>query len=611
MKKIELLSPARDAGAGIAAVNCGADAVYIGAERFGARKAAGNDMQSIARLIRHAHLYHARVYLTMNTILRDQEVEEAVHLANMAWNEGIDGLIIQDMGLLAASLPPVPLIASTQTDNRTVEKVQFLEKIGFSRVILARELSLDEIRGIRAGTEIELEAFVHGALCVSYSGQCWISQAVTGRSANRGECAQLCRSAYDLVDANGRVWLHDKHLLSLKDLNLSAVLRDLIDAGITSFKIEGRLKDDAYVKNITAFYRQKIDLLLGSDRNLGRASSGSCRFHFTPDPDRTFNRGYTSHFVQGRQSRLSSMLSQKSLGKKVGKVIRSEINYLYVQAEEEIHPGDGICYFDAQEELQGFFVNRAENNRIWPAQPRSLPAGTILYRNADKHFIKAIEHDACIRTIGVDFEFAETAHGFALRAADEDQVVAVVELRTRKEEANNPQLSADNIEKLLLRTGNTPFYVRSVKILWQKAYFLQVAALNGLRREVLGRLQEERISGYRRTERKPSAADASYPAKKLTYRGNVMNSLSDAFYRSHGVENIQRAFEQATPEDEPVIMNTRYCLKYELDQCPLKQEAPDDRMKEPLWIVDKSKRYRLSFDCKKCEMSVHLSRSHR
>lgn len=611
MKKIELLSPARDAGAGIAAVNCGADAVYIGAERFGARQAAGNDMQSIARLIRYAHLYQARVYLTMNTILRDQEVEEAVQLAKLAWNEGIDGLIIQDMALLEASLPPVPLIASTQTDNRTVEKIKFLEKTGFSRVILARELSLDEIRGIRAGTEIELEAFVHGALCVSYSGQCWISQAVTGRSANRGECAQLCRSAYDLVDANGKVWLHNRHLLSLKDLNLSASLRDLIDAGITSFKIEGRLKDDAYVKNITAFYRQKIDLLLGSDRNLGRASSGSCRFYFSPDPDRTFNRGYTSHFIEGRQSRLSSMLSQKSLGKKIGKVIRCEKDNLHVQVEEEIHPGDGICYFDAQEELQGFLVNRAENNRIWPAQPRSLPAGTILYRNADKQFIKSLEHDACNRTIGVDFEFAETADGFTLRATDEDQYAVVAELRTMKEEANNPQLAADNIEKLLSRTGNTPFYARSVKVHWQKAYFLQAAALNGLRREVLERLQEERISGYRRAERKPSAEDARYPAKEITYRGNVMNSLSESFYRKHGVENIQPAFEQAPPEGEPVIMNTRYCLKYELGQCPMKQKAPDDRMKEPLWIVDKSKRYRLSFDCKKCEMSVHLSNSHR
>ncbi len=611
MKKIELLSPARDAEAGIAAVNCGADAVYIGAERFGARKAAGNDMQSIARLIRHAHLYRARVYLTMNTILHDQEVEEAVTLAKMAWNESVDGLIIQDMALLEADLPPVPLIASTQADNRSLEKVQFLEKMGFSRVILARELSLDEISEIRAGTQVELEAFVHGALCVSYSGQCWISQAVTGRSANRGECAQLCRSAYDLVDANGKVWLHNRHLLSLKDLNLSAALRDLINAGITSFKIEGRLKDDAYVKNITAFYRQKIDLLLGTDQNLSRASSGSCRFHFTPDPDRTFNRGYTEHFVQGRQSKLSSMLSQKSLGKKVGKVIRSEKVSLYVQVEEEIHPGDGICYFDAHEELQGFLVNRAENNRIWPAQPRLLPEGTLLYRNADKQFIKTIENDACSRNIGVDFEFAETGNGFELRAMDEDLVTAVGELRTVKAEANNPQLVTKNIEKLLSRTGNTPFEARSVKIHWQKAYFLQASALNGLRRDVLERLQMERISGYRRTERKSSAANARYPAKELTYRGNVMNSLSEAFYRKHGVEKIQPAFEKSVPEGEPVIMNTRYCLKYELGQCPLKRDAPEGRMKEPLWIVDNSNRYRLSFDCKKCEMSVHLSRNHR
>lgn len=305
------------------------------------------------------------------------------------------------------------------------------------------------------------------------------------------------------------------------------------------------------------------------------------------------------------------MLSQKSLGKKVGKVIRSEKDSLHVQVEEEIHPGDGICYFDTKEELQGFLVNRSENNRIWPGQPRSLPPGTILYRNADKQFIKTIEHDACSRTIDVDFEFSETGDGFELRAMDEDLVAAVSELRTLKVEANNPQLATENIEKLLSRTGNTPFHARSVKVHWQKAYFLLASALNGLRREVLERLQEERISGYPRLERKPSVADARYPVKELTYRGNVMNSLSETFYRKHGVEKIQPAFEKNVPEGEPVIMNTRYCLKYELGHCPLKQEAPEVRMKEPLWIVDNSNRYRLSFDCKQCEMSVHLSRNHR
>ena len=609
MKGIELLSPARDVDAGIAAVNCGADAVYIGADRYGARKAASNEFRHIERLIAHAHLYRTKVYLALNTVLDDRELDDATRMVHQAWNLGIDGLIIQDMGLLACDLPPVPLIASTQTDNRSIDKVLFLERAGFSRVILARELSLKEISSIREQTTIELEAFVHGALCVSYSGQCWISQAVTGRSANRGECSQMCRSAYDLVDANGKIWVRNRHLLSLKDLNLGAYLRDMIDAGVGSFKIEGRLKDTSYVKNITAYYRNLLDTIIGSEHALEKTSSGSCSFTFIPDPEKTFNRGYTTHFIEGRKKGLSSLLSQKSLGKKIGTVTGSDALSIFIQATETVHNGDGLCFFDEGEELQGFLVNKAEPGRLWPGEMRQLQKGTELYRNLDRQFINQLEREYGIRKIGVNLHFRETKEGFMLAVTDEDGFHAELAIQAEKLPAKNEARAAEAVKEMLLKTGNTPYHAVNTEVEWSRPWFLLASVVNGMRRKLLDSLDSERKAGYLRKERLPAARQNLFPLKELSYRANIMNERSATFYRDHGVAVIEKAFEMIEPSGEPVVMNTRYCLKYELGRCPIKQEQQaESPMKEPLWLVDGTNRYRLSFDCRNCEMNVHLCR---
>jgi 23S rRNA 5-hydroxycytidine C2501 synthase len=609
MPSVELLAPARDATTGIAAIHCGADAVYIGASKFGARKAAGNEMVEIARLARHAHLYRAKVYLALNTVLKNEELDEAVKLIYLAWNAGIDGLILQDMGLLECDLPPVPLIASTQTDNRTVEQVSFLEKTGFSRVILARELSMEEILQIRKSTAIELEFFVHGALCVSYSGQCYFSQSITGRSANRGECAQPCRSAYNLVDAEGKVLLRNRHLLSLKDLNLSAYLRELIDAGISSFKIEGRLKDLVYVKNITAFYRQRLDAILSSDQSLSRPSSGKSIVGFEPDPDRSFNRGYTTHFTSGRQEGMSSFLSQKSIGKKIGTVIRAEGEYIWINTIDPLKSGDGICYFDREKELRGFLVNHFEKGRVWPNEMKPIDPGTEIYRNLDHGFNKAVETASCKRKINVELIFKETEKGFVLQARDEDRYMAEKEIFPEKEAASNKERMLQAIREQLAKSGDTIFSVGNIQIDWMQPCFLPISAVNGLRREVLSELEITRTEQYDRKERKDKPAMAGYFRDTVSYHGNVLNEKAADFYRKRGATQIQPAMESEPAVFDGLLMTTRYCLKYELGACPSKQAGKKEgKSAGPLFLQDANRRYKLEFDCNNCEMKVMLEK---
>ena len=379
---LELLAPARDLACGIAAIDHGADAVYIGGPSFSARAAAGNSLADIESLVTYAHQYAARVYIALNTLLTDTELDEAAAFARAVWNVGADALIIQDMGLLECDLPPIPLHASTQTDNRTRDKVRFLEKVGFRQVVLARELSLQQIREIRRSTTVALECFVHGALCVSCSGQCYMSEMVTGRSANRGECAQFCRHAWTLKDAGGAVLAKDRYFLSLKDLDLSARIADLVAAGVRSSKIEGRLKDERYVKNVTAAYRLILDDLLQADSDLCRTSSGKCTFSFQPDTSRSFNRGKTEYFLMNPRSRPASIYTPKAIGQELGAVVEVDRNSFTLDSEEKLANGDGLCFFDAHDQLIGLKANRVEGRRIFPKDPVSPSPGTLIYRNS-------------------------------------------------------------------------------------------------------------------------------------------------------------------------------------------------------------------------------------
>ncbi|NLF28772.1 MAG: U32 family peptidase, partial [Clostridiales bacterium] len=485
--RIELLAPARDAAMGIAAIDCGADAVYIGPPRFGARAAAGNSLKDIKRLCTHAHACWARVYATVNTILRDDELPMAVALMHELYDCGVDAFIIQDAGLLECDLPPAPLIASTQMHNNTPAKVAFLEHVGFSRVILARELSLDDIKRIRAHTSIELETFVHGALCVSYSGRCFMSFALGGRSGNRGECAQPCRRVYSLVDSTGAVLARGRHLLSLKDMNRAAHLGDLIDAGVTSFKIEGRLKDIEYVRNTVAFYRIELDRII-AERGLAKASSGSCRFDFTPDPLRTFNRGFTPYFLSGRGDE-GAVDTPKSLGEPVGAIIATRKDHYVVNATAELHRGDGICFFDADNVLQGTLVNDVRNDSVFPDKLIPVAGKTKLWRNSDVEFLKTLRNSRSMRMIAVRFRLVDDEKGFVIEVRDEDGNTASLALQAAKAGAEKPDKARATIKSQLSKCGGSGFVCDGVAIATKDPCFIPVSVLNELRRGALDALR--------------------------------------------------------------------------------------------------------------------------
>ena len=420
-RKIELLAPARNLECGIEAINHGADAVYIGAPKFGARAAAVNSLEDIAALVEYAHLYNARIYVTVNTILKEEELKETEEMIRELYRIGVDALIVQDMAIAKLELPPIPLHASTQMDNRTVDKVRFLRDAGFRQVVLARELSLREIGKIyEACPDIPLEVFVHGALCVSYSGQCYVSQACFGRSANRGECAQFCRLPFSLVDAEGKMIAKDKHLLSLKDLNQSEELEALLDAGASSLKIEGRLKDVSYVKNVTAAYRQKLDAIFARRKEYTRASSGKCRFDFKPQLDKSFSRGFTHYFLHGRSKDIFSFDTPKSLGEEMGTMKESRGNYLTVAGVKSFNNGDGVCYLDEQGRLQGLRINRVDGNKLYPQEMPRIKPRTMLYRNFDQEFERILARKSSERKIAVCILLAENNFGFSLTMTDED-----------------------------------------------------------------------------------------------------------------------------------------------------------------------------------------------
>lgn len=601
-RKIELLAPAKNLECGIEAINHGADAVYIGAPKFGARSAAGNSLEDIAALVEYAHLYNVRIYVTVNTILRDEELQETEEMIWELYRVGVDALIVQDMGIVKLNLPPIPLHASTQMDNRTPEKVRFLSDAGFRQVVLARELSLREISQIHeACPNVPLEIFVHGALCVSYSGQCYVSQACFGRSANRGECAQFCRLAFNLVDADGKVIVKDKHLLSLKDLNQSDELEQLLDVGASSLKIEGRLKDVSYVKNVTAAYRRKLDAIFARRQEYARASSGVCRTDFIPQLDKSFSRGFTHYYLHRRSKDVISFDTPKSLGEEMGTMKEARGNYLTVAGVKPFNNGDGVCYVDEQGKLQGFRINRVDGNKLYPQEMPRIKPRTVLYRNFDQEFEKTLARKSSERKIKIAVRLFDNNFGFSLSLTDEDENSVTLTLQREKEPARTPQ--EENLKTQLAKLGNTPFEAERIDIDFADNWFFPASVLAELRRQAVEKLIVARRINYRRelVVLKPTAH--TYPQTSLTYLGNVMNEQSASFYAGHGVQSVAQAYEQS-PVDKAVLMFCKHCLRYSMGWCPIHQRERSP-YKEPYYLVSgDGKRFRLEFDCKNCQMKV-------
>lgn len=605
--QLELLSPAKNLEQGREAINHGADAVYIGAPAFGARVAAGNTIDDIERLTRYAHLYHARVFATVNTLLFDNEIDDAIQMLHQLYNAGVDAAIIQDLGLLECDLPPIELHASTQTHNATLPRIQFLQQAGFSRIILARETSLQQMAEIRRHTTVDLEAFVQGALCVSYSGQCYLSQYLTDRSGNRGCCSQPCRSAYDLCGPDGTPLRKAQHLLSLKDFSAAAHLRTMIDAGITSFKIEGRLKDLSYVKNVTAYYRQLLDNIMEGHPEHQPASSGSCRFFFTPDLEKTFNRGFNDYFLRQRQP-MASFLTPKSLGKRIGKATSIRRNTVTLQSTEPLTPGDGLCFFNPQGQLVGFLVNHVQGNTVTPNQmPAGLTPGTPLWRNNDQAFEKQLQGRTAERRIPVTLTLDDTPDGLQLTIADTDGCQATAAIACTKQPANNPEKATEQTGRQLAKLGDTPFSTASIENHCQQPWFLPASLLNDLRRQAASQLEQNRVDAHlSRRGHCPTLAERQsnttpYYETVLDYRANVLNPRTEQFYRRHGVQQLEYGLEQTHAYQGKALMTTRYCLRYELGACLRENKKT---LPEPLYLHNNGQWLRLHFDCRNCQMQL-------
>ena len=604
---LELLAPAKNADFGIEAIKHGADAVYIGGPAFGARYGAGNDVADIKRLCDFAHRYRAKVFVALNTILHDDELDGSRLLAWKLYEAGADALIIQDMGLLEMDLPPIQLHASTQTDNRNADKVKFLEDVGFSQVVLARECSLNEIIKIASQTNVSLEYFVHGALCVAFSGQCYISQAHTGRSANRGECSQACRLPYTLVDDKGKTITENQHLLSMKDNNQTDNMLELARAGVCSFKIEGRLKDLSYVKNITAHYRALLDEIIANNPEFTRASSGRSTFTFTPQPDKTFNRGYTDYFAGGRQDDIGAFDSPAFVGELIGEVLEIGDGFFTVNADKPFNNGDGVCFYNSEGTLIGMRINRADGKTLFPAEmPEELTEGATLFRNRDQEFERALEKDSAERRISVTPVLTETDDGFALTLTDEDGVTATVNRKNGPKSewqlAQNPEQTMAKLKENLSKFGNTMFVAEPVELKLSQPWFLPVSAINALRREATEQLEAARIASHPRPPRAvPATNPVPYPQEELTYLGNVFNIKARQFYEKHGVKLIEEAYEAGNEKGMVSLMITRHCLRYSFNLCPkeVKHLKPD-----PMTLVNGNEKLILKFDCKACEMHV-------
>ena len=605
MKSIELLAPAKNLEYGKLAINYGADAVYIGADRFGARANAGNSVSDIAKLVKYAHKYKAKVFVTLNTILYDHELADAEKLIHQIYEAGADALIIQDMGILKMDIPPIALHASTQTNNFQLDRIQFLDDVGFERIILARELSLKEINRIKKNTRTELEFFIHGALCVSLSGQCYFSQAVTGRSANRGECAQMCRHPYNLLDANGQKIVLNSHLLSLKDLNLSKDLQGLLDAGICSLKIEGRLKDANYVKNVVSYYRQKLDEMFLLNPHFKKSSSGNTAIQFEPDAERSFNRQSTDYFISGRKMAQVNRSTPKSMGKKMGVVTHIKSGFIKVESNVEFHNGDGLC-FVKKGALVGLRVEKVIEDKIFVNDISQLSKGVEIYRNLDHDFNKLLVADKSIRKIGAKINVVIRDGNFNVELSDEDGLTTVHTVSQQLEIAKNGDSAIKNIKSKLTKSGDSIFTVKEVSYNIEEAYFFRMSELNEIRRALFEQHEQHRILTFARKDAVRQIKQHAYPQVDLDFSANISNKKSAEFYKEHGVEKHEKALEVGDVRANQLLMTTRYCIKYELGFCERFQK-PKNAPAEPLYLQDKNRNYLLEFDCDKCLMHIRLN----
>ncbi len=605
-KKIEILSPAKNLVQGMAAINAGADAVYIGAPQFGARSNATNSVEDIHELVKYAHLFKAQVFVVINTILYDHELADCKKLIYQLYTIGVDALIVQDMAIMEMDLPPIVIHASTQANNRDPKHVKFLKDAGIKRVVLARELNLDQIKDISNATDVELEFFVSGALCVSFSGNCYMSIAGGERSANRGSCAQNCRLPYNLIDGTGKTLIANSHLLSIKDLDLSNQLPNLIEAGITSFKIEGRLKDMVYVKNNTAYLRKKLDAFLENNNTYQKASSGKTHYNFEAEMDRSFNRGYTDYFVNKRTEKIGSWESPKSQGQLIGKLIETKANGYIIENYDKLNNGDGLYFINEEGDPDGMQINIIINNIVVPNTFKTIKSGTVIYRNSDASFNKLVEReDSTIRKISVSLKFSETNDGFQLTATDEDGHKSISFFQSEKDLAKNEESTIPNIKKNLSKTGNTPFIVDEIDVVFSSNWFLPISKINEIRREVLEQLIETRITEYHREEFQVAKTDHPYPVSKLDFTYNVSNQLARSFYKRHGVTEIEKAFELQWDPGKSRVMTTKYCVKYELGKCSRFQKATmGEKVVEPLTLKQGENEYKLKFNCKPCEMEI-------
>ena len=599
IRHIELLAPAKDYLSAVDAIDCGADAVYIGASRFGARYAAGNSIEDIARVVEYAHRFGAKVYATCNTLLFDAELDDAKRQAEALVEAGVDALIVQDMAYCRMGLG-VELHASTQTNCVDAERVAFFEQVGFSRAILERSLSKQQIAEIRAATTIELEAFVHGAICVSQSGRCFLSRSCGPRSGNRGECSQPCRQTYDLTDGKGRIYLKGKHLLSVRDLDLSARLGEMIDLGVTSFKIEGRLKDRAYVRNIVSLYRRLLDEEIAKRNDVERSSVGRSVIEFEPNASRTFTRAAGEYLFDGKSRGVASFDTPKAMGERIGRIARVERRGIVLDRKHDLATGDGVCFI-ADGSLVGTNVVGVEGERVQLNRYDGVMVGVELFRNHNRLFSQAVERSRVKRTIAVDFDLKFEERGITLSATDEEGVSVVASVECATEEVRDRVKGEEALRRQLLRSGDTIFEVRNIGV--ENISFAPMSVIGALRRETLDLLEKERV--YRFSIRKKNVfiekQYVKYPASRLTPQDNVTNRLAAEFYADHGVEHIAEALECCATTAGQCVVVSDYCIRRELGECLLEEPT----LRGELFLERGEKRYRLGFDCKKCQMLLY------
>ena len=607
LRKIELLAPAKNLEIGIEAIKHGADAVYIGAPSFGARAQATNTISDINRLVDFAHQYQAKIYCTVNTILYDNELKDVEVMIHSLYRAGVDAIIVQDMSLLRLDLPPIALHASTQCDIRDAEKALFLQKMGFSQLVLARELTISEINEIANKVNVPIETFCHGALCVSYSGRCQISQAIKNRSGNRGECAQFCRLSYDLEDSDGNILLRQKHLLSLRDFNAHNRLEQMIDAGVSSFKIEGRLKDMEYVKNVVAYYSQALDKIVDAKENIVRSSIGKTNLTFSPQLEKSFNRSFTHYFLDGRRpdngSSMASINTPKSQGEFLGKVINVQRNEITLDAAVAVANGDGISFFDRDGNYNGFRINKVIGNKLYLKERCNLSRGDVLYRTFDKAFTDVLSRNSAQRTIDVDFTLWVSGNILCLKAQDESGCAAThsIILENEPQQAMKPQ--AERQRQVLAKLGDTVFTMRGCKI--KDNVFIPASLLTRLRRETIELLLTCRKISYQRDLRKQEDLTAVFPYHTLESSDNVANTLAEKVYRDHGVKTIEPAIEQEKLIKNQAVMTTRYCLRRELGAC-LKDSKTRNNLPPTLMLRNGKTLLKVDCDCKLCEMRISI-----